>query len=161
MGDIRDERGLAMPVPGNGRNKRARVDADGNIGQENLYFYPSDVRTAPRVNLRTMLTTSTTLTTTAPAIPLTSGQVLLDGTGNNVAATLANGLYTGQQIRIGCVADGSNTITVTPAAPGFLGATAVVTLTTGEAITVEWTNATHGWMIVGTSAANTLIPAYS
>ncbi|HEY9817741.1 MAG TPA: hypothetical protein V6D20_18335, partial [Candidatus Obscuribacterales bacterium] len=41
MGDIVDELGNTLPVPGNGRAKRARIDREGNLVANNLYYYDS------------------------------------------------------------------------------------------------------------------------
>lgn len=53
MGDIIDERGNKMPVPGNGRAKRARIDREGNLvaGGDSYYYEADNTRTSIRSRL--------------------------------------------------------------------------------------------------------------
>lgn len=53
MGDIVDERGNTMPAPGNGREKRARIDREGNLvaGGDSFYYEEDGTRTSIRTRL--------------------------------------------------------------------------------------------------------------
>ena len=48
-GDIVDEFGVTLPAPGNGRAKRARIDAEGNAVFTDVWVRPNGVY--PRYNL--------------------------------------------------------------------------------------------------------------
>ena len=146
-GDITDERGNTLPIPGNGRAKRARIDKEGNHVAENLYYYPATtVSTA--VNMRTMFHTTETLNASGAA-SITTGITLLDASGGPLAISLAAGTYVGQQ-KIFIMTVAGNAATITPSS--FLGTHTTVALDAiGETVHLLWTGA--AWAAIGNSEA--------
>lgn len=142
MGEIIDELSNYMPVPGNGRAKRARIDREGNMVVGDLYYYTdSDSLTlANRASLRQLLTDSETLTG-AGALSLTSPISIISG---GAAFTLAAGIFIGQRKVIVNVS-GTNTV-----AGPFLGANSPLTLNSaGETVSLLFI--APNWVIVGSS----------
>ena len=142
MGDIIDELGNTLPVPGNGREKRARIDRGGNCVAPDIYFYTNSGLTtaASRTSVRQLLTDSETLTG-AGALSLTKPISLISG---GVAYTLAAGTFIGQRKCIVNIS-GSNTIAAT-----FLGPKSPITLgTAGETAQLLWTGS--AWVIIGSA----------
>ena len=155
MGDIIDERGATMPVPGNGRAKRARIDREGNmvVGGD-LYYYTGS---SERVSMDSLLTSFAELDDASTSLDITKAI--------NVVATLAPkslplpvGTYHGQRLVV--VNVGGFLVTLTSAS--LAGGITSIGLGTGETVSLLWVEATTSfWCVVGTSTANSLIPAYA
>lgn len=143
MGDIIDERGNTMPVPGNGRAKRARIDREGNmvVGGD-VYYYLDDTSSALKASMRQLLTDNETLTAGA-ALDLEVPISIISGTSQ--AYTLAAGTYIGQRKIIVNSSGTGNTI-----AGAFMGATSPLTLSgAGESVSLVFV--APNWAIVGSS----------
>lgn len=150
-----------MPAPGNGRPKRMRIDREGNAVSEGDVQWYSAV--GQKFSLNAQLSDYEVLTTAAPALSVTKPISILDGTANSVLSTLAAGTYIGQRKVVCCSRDGGNTVRITAAAGSALLGVTTITLATGECVSLLWISdgTASGWAIVGTSSANTLLPAYA
>ena len=85
-----------------------------------------------------------TLTATAPACSVEKFVSILDGTSNNVAATLADGIADGQLKRVTSAVIGGNTITLTIASPVSSSLNVVTFTVIGDTVDLIW-NAEDGY----------------
>ncbi len=99
---------------------------------------------------------SETLTSATPAASLYIPVTFLNGSVGNVAATLAAGDRVGMIKYIVCPSANGNTISI---GGTFQGGDTSITFGDGESVILMWSGT--AWMVVGTSTANTRIPAYA
>lgn len=161
MGDYVDGRGNVMPSPGNGRPKRMRVDKDGNaVSEGDLQWYST---VGQKFSLNSQLSDYEVVTADGN-LSLTKPVSILNARSATVQTILGDGTYIGQRKFIVC----TNATSACDVDANFIGATATVTFGAGESVSLIWVadgdagNANSpGWAIVGTSTANTLVPAYT
>ena len=162
MGDIIDERGATMPVPGNGRAKRSRIDREGNmVVAGDLYYYTAFNN---RVSMEGLLTGLGELDDSSTAIDITK-PINMVSTVAPKSLPLAQGSYHGQRLTI--VNVGGFAVTITSA--DLVGGITSIVLQTGESVSLLWVKSTVTgpaagfvfWCVTGTSTANSLVPAYA
>lgn len=89
-----------------------------------------------------------TLTAAAPACSLFTFVSNLDGTSNNVAATLADGLVDGQLKRVVASVIGGNTITLTITSPVSASLDVVTFTVIGDTVDLMWNAEDQYWRII-------------